>query len=102
MTSRLLLEGLMDSMTMDLDVYGIVLDGMKTELGDRIDHLGFDAVREELARALHDVLCNDTHDEPDTDPYEPETGGMTRYQRQADVLLELLGQARSSSETENE
>lgn len=74
-----------------MDLQEIVLDGLRTEIMDRIDHLGYGYVRERLALGLHDAICNSNHDEPDDDPYRPAEGAESRYQRQADAVLALLG-----------
>lgn len=60
---------------------------MIEEFQDAIDRVGAEEFREQLGKALHDLLCN--HD-PSDDHYRGEPGGRNRYQRHADALLAKL------------
>lgn len=60
---------------------------MIEEFQDAIDRVGAEEFREQLGKALHDLLCN--HDYSDT-PYGGKPGGSNRYQRHADAVLAKL------------
>ena len=63
------------------------------EVADMVNLRGDEDMRERLAKALHDALCWDEHDQ-DFVKYDPERGANSRYQRHADALLTILKGAR--------